>query len=146
MVGFYSVWMVLALTKCNNQPAWLLIRIREIIQVLNYAEAKMTFLYIFSIMSLYWNFEYIWCSINHNLPTTTAKFSGSYFYFLMSYGCQKETLKHISGRWGHNITIRTYMNTGECWTYRKLTHFEWDVTHRDVITDYVTNNTLNSVT
>ena len=136
--------MVLALIKCNNQPAWLLIRIRKIIQVMNNVEGKMEIFIYIQHDILYWNFDYIWCNISHNLPTTTAKFSGVYFYFLMSYGCHNETLKHISGRWWRNIAVRTYMNAGDCWTYRNFTHFEWDVIHRDVITDVeVTNNTSN---
>ena len=35
--------------------------------------------------------NYIWHSTFRNLPKTTAKISGSYFYFLMIYGCHSQT-------------------------------------------------------
>jgi len=82
--------MVLALIKCNNQPAC----IRKIIQVMNNVEGKMKFLYIFSVSFCI----EILIKFDAAYPTTFLQFSGFCFYFLMSYGCRKETLKHISDR------------------------------------------------
>lgn len=50
MWDFDSVWIVLTLTKCNIQPAWLLVCIRKIIQVMNNVEGKVKFLYTFSMI------------------------------------------------------------------------------------------------